>query len=1845
MVGSTRPGLYVDMLAYALSNRPISPRYSRFARRLSAAVTAALCVVLIAAPIASAVPSPADTKALLEVTKEVTTPTNKTVQSGGEITWTVTVNCQSQTVDCWDATLTDTIPAPFTYVPGSLNFTSDGSYPDPTVTEPAPGNGETLSVVFNDVNSDFPGRKGLSSGHGMVFSMTALLPVTTVIPPGGQNVPNTANLTSTDEFVKDDTSTDIARIEFVPVLVPQLTKTWSEDSVVAGDSGLVNVTLDAYHSSNLPAKALVIADPASGSTAFASFSFAGFTGLTLPASADQVTVSLAIQGGTSAGFPTAGALPTDVEIAAALTSAGKTLADVVGVTVTVSHSSGDDVVVAGQHAIVKFAMAQRGTLSAADSPVNNIASATVSTSGFGEVSTTASDSIVVESPSLSASATKVYTSAAGAALPNSTNIVTGQTFGAKASVTSTGNVPLTALTVSDPAQYDAATLPATYNFATQGVTFVGFGTNGTNVVPLAGTVPAGTTSAAVTFTYADDANAATPETETLPATLGATEITFPTPAAGRTVIGFAVNFTGNLAANASSTIPYRLVAKAVPVLAQNSADGQVAAGSDTAVAPPAIDTVNIVEPRVESRTDKAIAPSVVSTAAGSTFLTVLTSRLDKIDGSPLSNIPVDRLVIEDSINTPPTSGTSVWGSSFRPTGLAASALPAGVKASFEVLTAGSTTDWNTLAGLGNVTGAVPATTFAAAVDGVRVTYTRTDGQPLDESQRYRTLINWTAATANPAATYLNLATSQATGTNPADLTPVVGPLVADTDDVTTATGPGNGVGESPIKVATSKTWTVSDAVSARALRVPLWVPDSGSYPTFGLNIGVQNSSDNGIPVDSLSMVEPAVGPQAVGGSTVAQTDPFDSIRLVSLQGMNVPVSADASTLSATLTLKNGTTATFTAAGVTRPAQITSLRTQVNAYLGTHTDVVRIKFDVNALPGGIETGEAFNARFATQVRETTLSGVPIDPAVLAITPETINNAISGDAVYGAYTANAGAQDSLELRALSTQEVTVQAIKSLSPTSGTILSANPGATTTMVLGANKFAANATAPDRDSYSNPISYEITDITPAFWEIFSLRGLTGVVGEPTSSTIDVKFGIEYLIGGVWLSPAGVPVGGWDVPQGTGFQPLPAAAALPPAGQSFADVTGVRVKFFTADGASRLPDMSSSTSSLSDYGQKLRLAFDLRPTFRTSGDAIPDGTSVINTVNVTARNAQNKSAVDDAPATFTVTNRASGVTISKTPADQTLDAGADTQFVLTLKNTGTTALHDLVLTDTIACVAGQPDMVYDTETAQITLGTGATDAAGVTTDLDDVEIVYTDGCVGGVDTISIALPQGNTVLPGETYAVTVPLTVRPGHAPGSFLNSYGLSYIDELGSGTVSPVTAQVNVRVAQGYRFSKFVREVVDTDAGQTLTGITGTCQGDDADYLSGVLSQWQRYPCIIQTRPGGTAEWRLSLTNSGNQPTKKIVAVDVLPTPGDVGITTGLSGIQRQSTYTPTLLAGIDVVWRSGTEGTLEISYQTAGDGSCVLSGGVTETDPFSPACVNWRTDWNSIKNDPVALATVTALKFEVTYPDDALLQPSEAVEIYYRTQNPEVLPAAAPAGDAPAWNSFGGWAQTVTNPADAPDTFVYSYFRTAPIKAGIAFSQPEQPLALGDRVWLDANRNGLQDPSEKPLAGVTVRLHDLDGSVLKQTTTDANGYYVFEGLFPGTYKVSFELTAGQKTLYRATTPRAGNGAVDSNIAAAPGAQDYYWTDAVTIEYPSRGGSTGLITAEEYNALGLQRIAVGSYINPTIDAGFVLIAADAVGGGGLAITGADVLRALGLGAAMLLGGMTLLVARRRQS
>lgn len=108
---------------------------------------------------------------------------------------------------------------------------------------------------------------------------------------------------------------------------------------------------------------------------------------------------------------------------------------------------------------------------------------------------------------------------------------------------------------------------------------------------------------------------------------------------------------------------------------------------------------------------------------------------------------------------------------------------------------------------------------------------------------------------------------------------------------------------------------------------------------------------------------------------------------------------------------------------------------------------------------------------------------------------------------------------------------------------------------------------------------------------------------------------------------------------------------------------------------------------------------------------------------------------------------------------------------------------------------------------------------------------------------------------------------------------------------------------------------------------------------------------------------------------------------------------------------------------------------------------------------------------------------------------------------------------------------------------------------------PIEIGNRVWNDVNNNGIQDPNETGIAGVSVSLCTGAGTPIATAVTDANGTYYFSSasgtntanaiynlstLTAGTsYQLKFPTNTGGRILVSANT--GSNDLIDSDASAS--------------------------------------------------------------------------------------------------
>ena len=94
---------------------------------------------------------------------------------------------------------------------------------------------------------------------------------------------------------------------------------------------------------------------------------------------------------------------------------------------------------------------------------------------------------------------------------------------------------------------------------------------------------------------------------------------------------------------------------------------------------------------------------------------------------------------------------------------------------------------------------------------------------------------------------------------------------------------------------------------------------------------------------------------------------------------------------------------------------------------------------------------------------------------------------------------------------------------------------------------------------------------------------------------------------------------------------------------------------------------------------------------------------------------------------------------------------------------------------------------------------------------------------------------------------------------------------------------------------------------------------------------------------------------------------------------------------------------------------------------------------------------------------------------------------------------------------------------------------------------PASIGNKVWNDANADGIQDAGEAGVDGVTVTLYDSNGAIVGQTTTAGGGNYSFTGLVPGDYHVLF--TNLPNNYVFSDQDQGGDDTVDSDPAPGSG------------------------------------------------------------------------------------------------
>lgn len=385
------------------------------------------------------------------------------------------------------------------------------------------------------------------------------------------------------------------------------------------------------------------------------------------------------------------------------------------------------------------------------------------------------------------------------------------------------------------------------------------------------------------------------------------------------------------------------------------------------------------------------------------------------------------------------------------------------------------------------------------------------------------------------------------------------------------------------------------------------------------------------------------------------------------------------------------------------------------------------------------------------------------------------------------------------------------------------------------------------------------------------------------------------------------------------------------------------------------------------------------------------------------------------------------------------------------------------------------------------------------------------------------------------------------------------------GSTTDSLCTHSSTVQVRQAAIAS--TTKWVQGDVGVNVFESTGTTTPGSSDSVTAcpdAFGGYTRYPCVAEVNPLGTFNYKFDSVNSGNLPLTNYTFYDILPHIGDVGVNQALADSARKSDWTP-LLTGPFTPENAPANANFTVLYSLSYD-PCrpELATPTPGTNWQGASCSNptggtnarntWYTQaqieamagsWANVKSVKVDMFTGVSATADAWQP---------GTHIYFNA--PMTAPQNAPASSIPgvnaggldlstAWNSFADQVSGLSVTGE-----LVPQQPAAPRKVGIIVPAKPQ-VQVGDYVWVDDNKDGLQDSTDKPLPGVVLTLTGPDGQPVTDVfgnpvgaqTTDASGYYLFPNLpvlsAGQHYTVTIDQAASASALagYAPTTPNVGS------------------------------------------------------------------------------------------------------------
>lgn len=623
---------------------------SHVSRKMFGFVAALAAITLSVGVLAPAGPAFADVdSATLSQSKSVV-DAQASYEPGDTFQYEIQVGCSSTNDPaCYNAVLTDALPAPLVLDPSDPTPVSAATNPSAPVDIALNGN-----TGFTVRPSQAPGgQPGLRAGGSMTVFVSVLVPTTTSGEFNGRTITNTS-IAVADNALQVEASADVTLVVSTTLLA-SLTKSASPTSTIPAAPGrTVDWTLVPGNASNQTVDTITVQDP---TTPPGPFGYLDITGVDIvePAGATGHTTQYFVDGVWTDQVPD----PISLAKGARVVFTGTFAPGVTGSVVV--HSVTNDTVTTipdGQSVSVV-----------------NDASTSVSKAGTQSPQVTDDAAVTIAAQDPDVAITKTFADS---------TLVAGQSTVALITATN-GAQDVQRLTVTEP----SAGQPG---FTAQGLQFTGFG----NALAW----PDAATSATITYTYADCTSA--PLTTTTSDTLPAAE-------AGCTVEGFTVTFEslGDGIASASYAV-LPLQVKALPVTttvalsSTNFVDTEVV-NSDAASGRADTSASFTVDPlRVGTVVSKSITPDSVYAVPGADTMIALSGKV-----SDDSTVGSQSLTISDPAD--PAASTDFWDA-FVPTTIENTDIPqcSSLTVNYWSESAGA---WTTFEGADAVVGPVQGWSF------------------------------------------------------------------------------------------------------------------------------------------------------------------------------------------------------------------------------------------------------------------------------------------------------------------------------------------------------------------------------------------------------------------------------------------------------------------------------------------------------------------------------------------------------------------------------------------------------------------------------------------------------------------------------------------------------------------------------------------------------------------------------------------------------------------------------------------------------------------------------------------------------------------------------------------------------------------------------------------------------------------------------------------------------------------------------------------------------------------------------------------------------------------------------